>query len=113
MKTIYDFFKSMRKHNAKVYNVIDGTNAIADHFTTLASCEVNFAVPIDAVEGWIPEGYRLVEDANHVLKPSDCIMPALDTNWRLLSTINNGARVGKLAKDVGLGIRYIATKIPT
>lgn len=91
--------------------MIDGTNKIAEHFAELTNGCLSFKAPTDAVNGWLPDGYKLVEDPEHVLKQNDCIMPALDTNWRLLSTVNGGERIGRLAKNVGDYIRYVATKI--
>lgn len=88
----------------------DGTDNIADKFNALSETQkVRFSAPEDAVKGWLPDGYCLVTDPNHLLMPDDCILHFLSNNWRLVSTVEAGARAGKPAKDAGAGIVYVAT----
>lgn len=88
----------------------DGTNQIADHFADLATGGVQFTAPVGAAATWLPDGYRLVSDPNHVLRGDDCIMPALGNDWRLVSTANGGTRIGCRAGDVGPDVIYVATR---
>jgi hypothetical protein len=71
---------------------------------------VRFYVPADAVATWLPEGYRLVTNPDHIIEPTDCIMPSLDNNWRVVSTVNAGARVGRCARDAGQDVLYVVTR---
>lgn len=93
----------------------DGTTQIADHFTDLAASRsrVSFSAPADAVAGWLPAGYQLVTDPDHVVRPDDCIMPSLGNDWRLVSTVNAGSRIGRSARDIGTDVVYLATRQPS
>jgi len=87
----------------------DGTNAIANKFLSFKNAGVRFMPPSNAVVGWLPRGYQLVINPEHILLPTDCILSHLSSDWRLVSDVNDGARVGLKAKDVGNSIRYVAT----
>lgn len=91
--------------------MIDGTDQIANHFEALASTQgVQFCAPTDAVTNWLPEGYRLVVDPDHLIQSTDCIMPSLGNDWRVVSSVNAGARVGRRARDAGPDVIYVATR---
>lgn len=64
---------------------------------------------MDVSPGWLPKGYRLVTDPNHILLETDAVLPRLSTDWRLVSTINSGKRVGLMGADAGSDLMYIAT----
>lgn len=90
-----------------------GTDQIADRLTDIAaSRSVCFSEPDGAVASWLPTGYQLVTDPNHVVQPDDCIMPSLGNDWRLVATVNAGSRIGRCAKDIGAGVVYVATRKP-
>lgn len=91
----------------------DGTKQIADHFTDLAESRgVRFSVPAGTVVGWLPADYQLVTDPNHIIQPDDCIMPAMGNDWRWISSVNGGSRIGRYAQDIGPDVIYIATRKP-
>ncbi len=102
--------KKYRKLNSKQINVTQAVD-VADHFIELQKNQkLRFSAPKDATENWMPEDYRLVTNPKHILLKNDCVLPALDNNWRLLSSINNGKRIGLIASNVGDDIVHIATK---
>lgn len=86
----------------------NGTDLIAEHFAGLGSGGVCFEAPGDTAENWIPAGYELVTDPEHILTGRDCILLYLSTDWRLVADVNAGTRVGRRADDPGQGIRYVA-----
>lgn len=90
---------------------MDGTDQIASQFAVDATRGVAFAMPGNVTAGWLPKGYRLVTDPVHVVLGSDCVLPHLGTDWRLVSEVNAGSRAGLCANDVGNDIRYVATKV--
>lgn len=94
-----------------VQGMDDGTAQIADHFADLASSRsgVRFSAPADAVAGWLPAGYQQVMDPNHIVRPDDCIMPSMGGDWRLVSAVNAGSRIGLRAQDIGTDVVYVAT----
>lgn len=92
--------------------VPDGTNEIADRFEAItAGSQVAFAAPADVSQNWLPNGYELVTDPNHVLRADDALLPVLGTDWRLVGGVNGGGRIGLRAVDVGSDIRYVAKRI--
>lgn len=95
------------RHNVKS-NFPDGTDLIAEHFAVLDNGGVCFKAPVDAAENWIPAGYELVTDPEHILAGCDCILPYLSTDWRLVANVNAGTRAGRRAADVGQDVRYVA-----
>lgn len=68
-----------------------------------------YEYPHDCADNWLPDGYELVLNSSHILQPTDAVLPRLSTDWRLVSTINNGERIGKPANDVDSDLMYIAT----
>jgi hypothetical protein len=87
----------------------NGTDQIANHFAALVGSGVCFAVPEDAAINWLPKGYRMVTDPDHVISHDDCVLPNLTNDWRLVSSINGGSRAGVKAKDIGGDIHFVAT----
>ncbi len=63
-----------------------------------------------ALENWIPNGYKFVTDPEHILLPDDCCMPQLSNDRRFVRTINDGIRIGKAASSQGADIQYFITK---
>lgn len=93
--------------------MIDSTTQIADHFSDLAALRgVRFTCPADTATDWLPASYRLVTYPNHIVQPDDCIMPSLGNDWRLVSMVNGGSRIGCRAQDIGPDVIYIATRMP-
>lgn len=70
---------------------------------------MQFAAPADASPNWLPRGYRLITDPNHILRADDALLPALSNDWRLVGDVNGGARVGRRAADAGDDLVYVAT----
>lgn len=105
------WFPRIRTEGTEYMTKPNGTDLIADRFADLGSGDVCFEAPADAAENWIPAGYELVTDPGHLLARRDCILPFLSTDWRLVSDVNAGARVGRRADDAGPGVHYVAKPI--
>ncbi len=88
----------------------DGTDQIADRFSSIGTQGPTFEPPIGAAINWLPRGYKLVVDPGHIIKPDDCVIHHLSNDWRMVRDINQGERVGRYARDIGGDIRYVATK---
>ncbi|MGU7773727.1 hypothetical protein ACV229_26535 [Burkholderia sp. MR1-5-21] len=53
-------------------NVADGRNEIAERFEAIVTgSQVSFAAPADVAPNWLPAGYELVTDPDHVLRAAD------------------------------------------
>lgn len=72
---------------------------------------VEFIAPIDASPNWLPNGYELVTDPDHVLCADDALLTILGCDWRLVGDVNFGRRVGLRAVCAGNDIRYLAKRI--
>lgn len=92
----------------------DGTSEIAERFGAIAiESTVSFTAPAEVLPNWLPAGYELITDPEHILRADDALLPALSNDWRLIADVNGGARIGLCARDVGNDIRHVAKLVPT